>query len=152
MPRQPRFQSLPPAGIYHVTARGVARQSIAADDADRRRFVSLLDGASRKHNWELLAYCLMPNHFHLVVASTVEALSRGMHSVEFRYAQRFNERHDRAGHLFQGRFFARSIEGDESFARVCTYVFENPVRAELCARRDAWQWSGGALFENYADA
>jgi REP-associated tyrosine transposase len=152
MPRRARFTSLPPAGVYHVTHRGVARQSIAADDHDRRAFVAFLNGARRQNDWQLLAYCLMPNHFHLVVISALERLSRGMHFLGFRYAQRFNERHDRAGHLFQGRFRARSVSDGEDVSTVCAYVFENPVRATLCSSAGEWPWSGGELVRDYAVA
>ena len=78
----------------------------------------------------------MPNHFHLVVLCALERLTRGMHFLNFRYAQRFNERHDRVGHLFQSRFGARSVEGDEHLHDVCEYVLDNAVRAGLCATRD----------------
>jgi putative transposase len=152
VPRLARFASLPPAGIYHVTQRGVARQSIAADDHDRRAFVALLNGARRQNNWQLLAYCLMPNHFHLVVLSALDRLSRGMHFLAFRYAQRYNERHDRAGHLFQGRFGARSVEIGEDASNVCAYVLENPVRATLCTSAADWPWSGGEMLLDYAVA
>ena len=142
MARRARCDSLPPAGVYHVTARGVARQAISVDDHDRVRFVALLNGARRKNDWHLLAYCLMPNHFHLVVACALERLSDGMHFLNFRYAQRFNERHDRIGHLFQDRFGARAVEGDEHFENVCEYVLNNPVRAGLCKYPSDWPWSG----------
>jgi REP element-mobilizing transposase RayT len=145
MARVPRIEDLPPEGIYHVTTRGVARQPIVVDEFDCRRFVSLLHAAQRQHRWQLLAYCLLPNHFHLVVLSTLERLSNGMHSLNFRFAQRFNERHDRVGHLFQGRFGARAIEGDEHFANVAEYVLDNSVRAGLCASREEWPWLGGEL-------
>lgn len=152
MPRRARFTSLPPAGIYHATNRGVARLSIAADDHDRRSFVALLNGARRQNDWQLLAYCLMPNHFHLVAISALERLSRGMHFLSFRYAQRFNERHDRVGHLFQGRFRARSVDAGDDVSALCAYVFENPVRAALCASAAEWPWTGGELLSDYAVA
>src|SRR4051812_3998012 len=145
MARRARCDSLPPAGVYHVTARGVARQAISVDDHDCVRFVALLNGARRQNGWQLLAYCLMPNHFHLVIACALERLSDGMHSLNFRYAQRFNERHDRVGHLFQERFGARAVEGDEHFENVCEYVLNNPVRSGLCALPADWRWSGGEL-------
>lgn len=144
MPRTPRCL-LPAEGIYHVTARGVARQEIVRDDQDRRFFRKQLTLARRRHQWVVFAWCLMTNHFHLVVVCDRERLSRGMHLLNFRHAQGFNARHDRVGHLFQGRFEARVIEGDEHFVTVCEYVFDNPVRAGLCAERGAWQWLGGEV-------
>jgi putative transposase len=132
---------LPQVGTFHVTTRGVARGSIYADDADRHRFVSLLRRAQRRHRWHLLAFCLMSNHYHLVVLTELERLSRGMHLLNFRYAQSFNERHDRVGHLFQNRFDARSVEGDEHFVATCAYVLSN---AERVGVRD-WPWRGGEV-------
>jgi putative transposase len=142
--RRPRLL-LPPVAAFHVTSRGVARQAISRDDDDRSLFVSLLRLAARRWRWNLLAYCLMPNHFHLVVTSELERLSRGMHLLNFRYAQSFNERHDRVGHLYQGRFSTYVVETDEHFVAACAYVFENPVRAGLCATRDEWPWIGGEV-------
>ena len=144
MPRPPR-SFLPSAGVYHVTSRGVARQAIVRDDFDRRCFRRQLNLARARHQWLVYAWCLMDNHYHLVVVCDLERLSRGMHLLNFRHAQRFNVRHDRVGHLFQGRFEARVIEGDEHFATVCAYVFDNPVRAGLCAGRTDWPWLGGEL-------
>jgi putative transposase len=144
MPRAPRWD-LPPAGIYHVTARGVARQDIVKDDYDRQLFRRQLNLARRRHQWLVYAWCLMTNHYHLVVVWDLERLSRGMHLLKFRHAQAFNSRHDRVGHLFQGRFEARVVEGDEHFITVCEYVLDNPVRAGLCDTRGGWQWIGGEL-------
>jgi REP element-mobilizing transposase RayT len=132
---------LPPTGVYHVTARGVARQTIYADDEDRSYFVSLLRRARRRWGWHLYAYCLMSNHFHVVVATELDRLSRGMHLLNFRYAQSFNARHDRVGHLFQNRFDARSIEADEHFVASCAYVLENAERAGM----PDWPWRGGEI-------
>lgn len=136
---------LPWVGAYHVTSRGVARQTIYRDDDDFAFFVSLLRLTTRRWQWHLLAYCLMPNHFHLVVTCDLERLSRGMHLLNFRYARAFNDRHLRVGHLFQDRFEARVIESDEYFVAACEYVLENAVRAELCPTRDGWPWIGGEL-------
>ena len=128
-------------GAYHVTARGVARQDIFRDDDDRRLFVGLLRRATRRWRWHLLAYCLMNNHFHLVVTTELERLSRGMHYVNFRYASAFNGRYDRVGHLFQNRFDARVIDADEHFVAACAYVLANAERAGI----HDWPWRGGEL-------
>ena len=149
MPR-PARSVLPPVGAYHVTSRGVARQAIHCDDEDRSLFVSLLRLTTRRWRWQLLAYCLMPNHFHLVVTSGLDRLSRGMHLLNFRYAQAYNDRYDRVGHLFQGRFATRVIETDEYFVSACEYVLDNPVRAGLCATRDDWPWLGGEILADSA--
>jgi len=144
LPRQPR-NVLPAVGAYHVTSRGVARRAIFRDGDDHRFFIRLLQRASRRWRWQLLAYCLMPNHFHLVVITELERLSRGMHLLNFRYAQAFNDRYDRVGHLFQGRFGARLVTGEEHLTAACAYVLDNAVRAGLCATRDEWPWIGGEV-------
>jgi REP-associated tyrosine transposase len=131
------------AGVYHVTCRGVARSAISLDDTDRRRWRSLLLAASRSQDWQCLVWCLMPNHFHLVVACERERLSKGMHALNFRYAQIFNKRHDRVGHLFQERFHTWLPHDEEHLRATCSYVLDNLVRAQLCPTRRDWPWSGG---------
>ena len=142
MARAPRFD-LPDFGAFHVTARGVAGAPIQADEIDCRRFVSYLCLATKNAGWRLLAYCLMTNHFHLVVLGERDAMSRGMHTLNGRHAQTFNTRHGRRGHLFQERFHAQVVRDDVHLASACAYVLDNPVRAGLCADREAWLWSGG---------
>jgi putative transposase len=144
--RQPRC-NLPDVGVFHVTNRGVDRQVIYRDDEDRSFFVALLQRAVVTFGLALPAYVLMSNHFHVVVMGELERLSRGMHYVSFRYAMNFNERHTRTGHLFQGRFGARSIEDDEYLERVCAYVLDNPVRAGICERFEDYRWLGGEWLE-----
>lgn len=148
MPRLPR-RNLPAFGTYHVFNRGVEQRAICLDDDDRRLFVSLLRMATRRFVWTLDAFTLLDNHFHLVVTTHLERLSDGMHSLGFRYARAFNDRYVRVGHLFQGRFGAQVIETDEQFFATCGYVFENPVRAGLCARLDEYRWSGGDYLPLY---
>jgi putative transposase len=144
VPRRPRI-FLPWVGTYHVTSRGVARQAIFRDADDYAMCAALLRLATRRWQWHVLAYCLMPNHFHLVVTADLERLSRGMHLLNFRYARAFNDRYDRVGHLFQGRFDAYVIETDDYFVSACAYVLENAARAGLCATRDDWPWVGGEV-------
>ena len=91
------------------------------------------------------AFCMMPNHFHAIFEGARDAMSRLMHRLNGVHAQRFNERHDRSGHLFQSRFHAREIQDDEQFGRAIDYVWANPVRAGLCAEPHDWRWSGQVL-------
>jgi putative transposase len=140
MPRQPRY--LLGDGIFHVTARGVARMTIYRDETDFTWFLRLLEAVVPGFNWRRHAYCLMPNHYHLVLKATLDDLSRGMHRLNSRYAQGFNQRYERTGHLFQDRFGARLIESEDYLADACDYVINNPVRAELCATAGEWPWSG----------
>ena len=141
MPRLPR-SVLPPEGFYHLTVRGVARMPIVLDDADRRRWLRLMKKSASRFGWTVHVYCLMNNHFHLVVEATLEDVSLGMHRLNGIYAQRFNERHDRVGHLFQERFHAKVVRDDEHFVEACEYVLANPVRAGLCKSPEEWPWSG----------
>jgi putative transposase len=140
MPRLPRYL-LPVEGVYHVTARGVARCAISHDD-DRRFFLALLARAVRRADWTCHAFCLMPNHYHVVVETVLERLSRGLHRLNGDYAQAFNQRHGRSGHLFGDRFAAFAIRDDEHLRQACEYVLQNPVRAGLCERAADWRWGG----------
>ena len=140
MPRRARHD-LPPEGVFHLTMRGVGGCDIYLDDDDRHRFLRLLRLATRISDWRLLAYCLMRNHFHLVVDGELERISRGMHALAFRHAQAFNRRHQRRGHLFQDRFHTRVIGSEEHLGQACAYVLGNAERVGI---RD-WPWRGGEL-------
>ena len=139
MPRLPR--SVLCDGCFHVTARGVEKRPIYLDDEDYLFFLRLLLGAGRSLRWTFHALCLMRNHYHLVIETTVTRLSRGMHRVNGLYAAEFNSRYDRVGHLFGDRFNAHAIEDETYLADACRYVIENPVRAGLCATAGEWRWS-----------
>src|SRR5215218_9131914 len=139
---------LPAYARFHVTVRGVDRQNIVRDDFDRTAVVSGIVDAENRFGWLLHAYSLLDNHFHLVVECLRELLSAGMHRLNGLYAQRFNRRHGRIGHLFQERFGSRVIDDDEGLGRAYAYVFANPERAGLCAPGDVWPWSGGILYDD----
>ena len=133
MPRKLRVEY--PGAIYHVMNRGDHRENIFRDDEDRACFLSTLGEACRKTEWSALAYCLMPNHFHLVVETPQGNLVAGMKWLLGVYTKRFNIRHKLCGHLFAGRYKALIVEdsGDGYLATVCDYVHLNPVRAGLLA-------------------
>jgi putative transposase len=133
-----------PDGVYHVVARGNAKQLIFLDDADRLSFLEVVERAVDRFQWCCLSYCLMPNHYHLVLQTPNANLSRGMRQVNGTYAQRFNRRHGRCGHLFQGRFGATLVETDRHILELIRYVANNPVRAGLARRPEEWRWSGHA--------
>jgi putative transposase len=141
VPRLPR-SVLPAEGIYHVTARGVARMAIFHDDEDRRLYLVLLAQAVLTEGWDCHVFCLMPNHYHLVVETSLVRLSTGLHRLNGVYAQEFNERHRRSGHLFGSRFAAFVIRSEDHLRRACEYVLQNPVRAGLCREAHEWRWSG----------
>ncbi|HLA90979.1 MAG TPA: transposase [Gemmatimonadaceae bacterium] len=140
MPRQRRSDL--PDGVYHVTARGVARELIFIDDDDRRAFLRLLADAVARQQWHTHAFCLLGTHYHLIVSTTRARLSKGLHRLNTIYAQHFNRRHGRRGHVFGDRFASWVIDEDEHLAAACLYVLENPVRAGLCERAEDWRWSG----------
>jgi REP element-mobilizing transposase RayT len=142
-----RRHDLPDSGAYHLTMRGVDGCDLFLDDQDRSSFLRFLRLATLKANWRLFAFCLMRNHFHLVVLGELENVSRGMHTLAFRHAQRFNSRHGRRGHLYADRFHARVIRDDEHLGAACAYVFANAQRVGV----EDWPWRGGEL-AGYADA
>src|SRR5213083_1354984 len=125
-------------GVYHVFARGNAKQEIFLDDRDRHLFLDLVAQSLRRFSWRCLAYCLMPNHYHLVIRTSAPNLSPGMRQINGVYAQRFNRRHDRVGHVFQGRFGATLIQEDEHLLEAIRYVVLNPLRAGLARSADEW--------------
>lgn len=136
MARTPRRRA--ESDIYHVVARGVGRQIIFEDDADRRRFLALLKERLADTEGALLAWCLMDNHFHLLLRMPLEELSKTMRSLQTAYALFFNRRHDRVGHLFQDRFKSEPVEEEAYLLTVVRYIHRNPVKAgfsETCRFR-----------------
>jgi putative transposase len=131
----------PVGGVVHVTARGVRRQPIFADDADRRMFMGFFAQSVHRQRWTCLAYCLMTNHFHLLLRLADANLSRGMHRLNWLYALRFNERHGHVGHLFEARFGSREMKDETHLLDALRYIVLNPVRAGLCADPADWAWS-----------
>jgi REP element-mobilizing transposase RayT len=124
-----------------VTSRGVARTPIYRDSEDYRLFLVLLRIVVERWSWAFHVLCLMPNHLHLVVETTGPRLSAGMHYANGVYANTFNGRYERSGHLFGDRFHTRLIESEEHLLTACRYVLNNPVRAGLCKRASDWPWS-----------
>jgi putative transposase len=133
-------------GVFHVYARGNAKQAIFLDDPDRLTYLRLLGETVEERNWRCLAYCLMENHVHLLLETPDANLGVGMQWFHSLYAQAFNERHGRVGHLFQGRYGAVRVRSDAQLWTVLRYLGLNPVEAGLCARPAEWAWgSYGAL-------
>jgi REP element-mobilizing transposase RayT len=127
--------------IYHVTARGNAQQDIYLNDADRDKFLSLLHQACERYHWLCHAYCLMSNHYHLLIETNESTLSKGMKFINGGYTQAFNRRHRRVGHIFQGRFKAILIERDSHLLELARYIVLNPVRAQMVISTNDWPWS-----------
>ena len=131
----------PTEGAVHVTARGIRRDPIYVDDADRRMFIAFLSQSVHRFRWTCLAYCMMTNHFHVVVSLSSPNLAKGMHRLNGLYARRFNERHGHVGHLFEARYASTVIESEEHVLDAIRYVVLNPVSAGLCADPADWKWS-----------
>ena len=130
-----------PGGIYHVFARGNNRERIFVDDRDRTHYLTRYQQAARRLGWRSLSYCLMHNHVHLLVETPQPNLSAGMQFVQGAYAQIFNKRHGRVGHVFQGRYGAVMMRSDAQVCMAAAYIARNPVEAGLCRAPADWPWS-----------
>jgi putative transposase len=122
-------------------ARGNERKPIYLDSKDRAAFLRRLGEVIKRYGWECLAYCLLENHYHLIIRTPRPTLSRGMKVLNGGWAAYFNARHERVGHLFQGRFRSVLIRSHEHFLVTLRYVLRNPVAAELCSHPRDWPWS-----------
>lgn len=127
--------------LYHVTSRGNERKPIFKDDGDRELFLTTLWQVSERFHWLCHAYCLMGNHYHLVIETPDGNLSKGMRQLNGVYTQAFNRRHHRVGHLFQGRFKGILVQKESHYLEVCRYVVLNPVRAKAVKQPREWAWS-----------
>ena len=130
-----------PGAVYHVTARGDRQEPIFLDDLDRVLFLDLLGQTLEKFDARALAYCLMGNHYHLVLCTRQPNLSALMRQVNGIFTQRVNRRHGKSGHVFQGRYKAILVDRDNYLLEVCRYVDLNPVRAGMVASAQEWPWS-----------
>ncbi len=124
--------------IYHVTARGNGRAAIYRTPKDRAAFLDLLGKVCTRFHWACYAYCLMGNHYHLVVQTQAANLSRGMRELNGVYTQAFNRHHRRVGHVLQGRYKAILVDKDSYLLELIRYVLLNPVRARLVAHPGQW--------------
>jgi REP element-mobilizing transposase RayT len=127
--------------LYHVTSRGNAREDIFDEDGDRKAFLETLGKVINRFNWLCHAYCLMDNHYHLVIETPEANLSKGMRQLNGIYTQVYNRRHRTVGHVFQGRYKAILIQKESHLLEVCRYVVLNPVRAKATTRVEHWKWS-----------
>jgi REP-associated tyrosine transposase len=127
--------------VYHITSRGNEKKPVFRNDQDRINFLNTLRHVNKRHNWICHAYCLMDNHYHLLIETPDGNLAVGMRQLNGVYTQLFNKLHGRAGHLFQGRYKAILIQKDSHLLEVCRYVVLNPVRAKMVNTPEAWKWS-----------
>lgn len=150
MPRRPRYEL--PDGLAHVCTRGVRRNAIYLDGNDRRRFLAVAEDAFGESGCICHAYCLMTNHYHLLVEGERVAVSDLMWRINGFYAQAFNRRHDLTGHVFERRFFAEPVSDDAQAVATARYVVRNPLRARMCERPEDWPWSSFAATAGLAVA
>lgn len=130
-----------PGALYHITSRGDGREIIYLDDRDRTVFLGVLKHVCARFNWVCHGYCLMPNHYHLLVETPDANLALGMRQLNGMYTQRFNRRHGRVGHVFQGRYHAVVVQKESHLLEVARYIVLNPVRAGLARSARSWRWS-----------
>jgi REP element-mobilizing transposase RayT len=141
-----------PGALVHLTSRGDRREPIFAGDADRLDFLDVLALGCERFDADVHAYCLMGNHYHLVLATRQGKLSGLMRHLNGVYTQRFNQRHGKVGHVFQGRFKAILVDRDAYLLAVCRYVDLNPVRARMVATPGDWPWSSYRALTGAAEA
>jgi putative transposase len=143
MPRPPRLEF--PGALYHVTARGNERRAIFRDDHDRRHYLDRLASYRARFDFRLLAFCLMTNHLHLAIRTGSVRLSRIMACLHSTYAEWFNRRHERVGHLFQGRDNASLVQEDRYLLALLRYIHLNPVVAHIVAKPADYRWSSDRM-------
>lgn len=131
--------------VYHLTARGDQREDIFLDDADRLIFLDLLAKEVHQQHWRLYAYCLMSNHYHLLIETPEGNLVNGMRRLNGVYTQAFNRRHGRVGHVLQGRYKSILVDKDAYLLELARYIVLNPVRAGMAQRVEDWPWSSYAI-------
>ena len=133
--------------IYHVIARGTGRQLIYEDDEDRRIFLGMLSEALEKTSCDLYAWCLMGNHFHLLIHGDIKRVSKCMQRLCSEYAHWFNRKTGRVGHLFQARFRSEAINTESYLLAVVRYIHHNPEKAGICTA-SKYRWSSYAEYVN----
>ena len=129
-----------PSGAYHVTLRSAGPIPMFVDDVDNTHFCNLLARIAKKLLWAVRAFCLMPTHYHLVVETPENTLQLGMQSLNGNFANGYNRRRGRKGHLKGRRYGATPVMTDEHMMEVIRYIARNPVRAGLCERPRDWYW------------
>lgn len=135
-----------PGALYHVTSRGDRQEPIFDDDRDRTAFLNILGDVVSRFRWQCHAYCLMGNHYHLMIETPQGNLTKGMRQLNGVFTQGSNRRHQRSGHLFQGRYKAILVDRDSYFLELARYIVLNPVRAAMVKQPQQWAWSSyGAM-------
>jgi len=130
-----------PGALYHIMSRGNERKDIFKDKKDYQNFIEIFSDVIDQYNWQCYAYCLMPNHYHLLIKTIDPNLSMGMRQLNGRYTQKFNIKNKRFGHLFQGRYKSILVEEDIYRHQLIRYITFNPIRAKLVNNLKDWQWN-----------
>ena len=130
-----------PGALYHLTSRGNARKPIYLDNRDRAQWIFVFRDVCERFNWVCYSYCMMTNHYHLMVETPEGNLSAGMRHLNGVYTQRFNRTHNRVGHLYQGRYSSKLVEKESYLLELSRYIVLNPVRAGMVEEAQKWPWS-----------
>ncbi len=138
MPRAKRH--LVNGGIYHILIRGVNKQIIFNDDKDRQMFIRMMNYCKKKYDCKIYAYCLMNNHVHILFEDKEFMISDFMHDIAYIYAENFNKKYNRVGHLFQDRFKSIHVYNDNYLLRLIRYIHRNPEKAGIC-KTEEYKWS-----------
>ena len=127
--------------LYHVTSRGDRQENIYESDTDRENFLLVLEEVCKQYNWSVHSYCLMSNHYHLLVETPDGNLSKGMRQLNGVFTQKYNRNNNKVGHVFQGRFKGILVDGDAYLMELVRYIVLNPVRAQMVRSARDWKWS-----------
>ncbi len=146
MPRKKRIHYR--NAFYHVMMRGNYKQNIFLNNKDRNCFLNILEDTIDKYCYNLHLFCLMDNHVHLVIEVHDIPLAKIMQSINTRYSKAHNHRHNKIGHLFQGRYHAKLIQNDEYFLELCYYIHMNPIKAGICSSLEGFLWSSHPSYIN----
>jgi putative transposase len=138
MPRPPRLQA---PGLHHVIGESVSSRALLYDNAARHLFFGRLAATTARYSHSIVGYCLLSTHYHLIVRTTEDDLSRGMQWMNSRFAEAINASEGERGHLFGARFWSKRIESDEQLIGVARYIALNPIKAGLCHLAEDWRWS-----------
>ena len=130
-----------PGAVYHITARGNEKKAIFRNDQDKKSYLELLALVVKRFHWLCHGYCLLGNHYHLLIETLESNLSRGMKQLNGIYTQKFNNKYKRVGHLFQGRYKAILVEKESYLLELSRYIVLNPVRAGIVSQLGEWPWS-----------
>lgn len=144
MPRNPR--QLSRTGVYHIMVRGINRQTIFFEEDDYQRYLETIDRFVTDEDAVVLGYCLMSNHVHLLIKENNTAISNIMKRIGASYAYWYNQKYERSGHVFQDRFMSESVEDDSYMLTVIRYIHQNPVKAGIVTKADAYIWSSCRLY------